>query len=162
VQYSLLSRFQGGLLASLIGETLASQVLKCQKTTVLDFKRSPWSEMGIELSARLFEVGKLSTSDWEQLYHRYHHYLGAKIAPRSDEIALAVLPLLFFFHENSSLLQEQLQPLCDVWQLPEEKLADICILGYTIALILKEQLDGEEAIAQILAHYQGVKLPLIQ
>ncbi|NJO93713.1 MAG: ADP-ribosylglycohydrolase family protein [Hydrococcus sp. RM1_1_31] len=52
--------------------------------------------------------------------------------------------------------------MCHVWQLPEEIRENIGILGYAIALVLKEQLDGEGAIAQILAHYQGAKSPLIQ
>ncbi|NJO93714.1 MAG: hypothetical protein HC820_03965 [Hydrococcus sp. RM1_1_31] len=100
MQYSLLSRFQGGLLGSLLGETLASHALRSEKITVLDLKLSPWSEIGIELSDRLLEVGQLSTSDWEQIYQRYQNCLGAKITPHSDEIALAVLPLLFFFMKH--------------------------------------------------------------
>lgn len=162
MQYSLLSRFQGGLLGSLLGETLARHALKSETTNVLDLKLSPWSEIGIELSDRLIESGYLSTSDWEQIYQRHQNCLGAKITPNSGEIALAVLPLLFFFHEDSGLLNEQLQPLCNIWQLPPELIEDICIIGYTIALALREQIDSKRVFAQILARYQGRKTLLIQ
>jgi hypothetical protein len=162
VKYSLLSRFQGGLLGSLVGETLARQAQKAKTITVSDLKLSPWSQIASDLSDRLLAFGNLSIDDWEQIYQQYQNFFRKKAMPRSDAIALAVLPLLFFFHEDSDLLKNQLQPLSQVWLLSEEILEDVCIVGYTISLALKERLDSEGAIAQILTRYRGTNSLLIQ
>jgi ADP-ribosylglycohydrolase len=155
VQYSLLSRFQGALLGSFLGEALVSHSLASVKLSV-------WSEIGIDLMESAIASGTLSPNDWERIYHRYQRVLTSKSAFNSGAIATAVLPVLLLFHENPNALREQLQYLGELIELSNETKEDVLIWGYAIALALREKLDADDAIAQILFRYPNAQSPLIQ
>lgn len=155
MQYSLLSRFQGALLGSFLGEALVSHSLASVKLSV-------WSEIGIDLMESAIASGTLSPNDWERIYNPYQRVLISKSAFNSGAIATAVLPVLLLFHENPNALREQLQYLGELIELSNETKEDVLIWGYAIALALREKLDADDAIAQILSRYPNGQSPLIQ
>jgi ADP-ribosylglycohydrolase len=155
VQYSLLSRFQGALLGSFLGEALVSHSLTRVKFSI-------WSEIGIDLMESAIASGTLSPKDWENIYNRYQRALSSKNASNSGAIAAAILPVLLLFHENPNALQEQLQSLGELMGLSNETKEDVLIWGYAIALALREKLDICGAISQILSRYPNSQSPIIQ
>jgi hypothetical protein len=145
-----------------LGETLVSQTTRKVELTVLEQKLSPWSRIAIDLSERLIDSGALSAKDWKQIGDRREDFLEGKTIPGSGEVAWAVLPAIFFFHDNADLLQEQLQHLRAIWGLSAETVEDVLIWRYAIALALREKLNPSQAITQILARYQAGRTHLIQ
>jgi hypothetical protein len=154
VQYSLLSRFQGALLGSILGEALVNHSLASVKLSV-------WNEIAIDIMDAIAH-GTLSPNDWERIYNRYRLVLTSKSASSSSAIATAILPALLLFHENPNALQEQLQYLDELIGLSNETKEDVLIWGYAIALALREKLDVTDAIAQILSRYPNAQSSLIQ
>jgi hypothetical protein len=155
VQYSLVSRFQGALLGSFLGEALVSHSLASVKLSV-------WSEIGIDLMKSAIASGTISPNDWERIYRRYQSVLTSKNASDSGAIATAILPVLLLCHENSNALQEQLHYLGELIGLSHETKEDVLIWGYAIALALREKLNVSDAIDQILSRYPNAQSPLIQ
>lgn len=146
MRYSLLSRFQGGLLGSLIGETLAS---RNQQVSI-------WSRIGVHTAESL--IGSSHIADWEQAIKP--KFATIKNTASSSEVALATLPVAIFFHESTSLLREKLEQATTVWQLSSETSNDVLVWGYAIALALRERLAGPLLISQLLS--LKVDGPLVQ
>ncbi|MGK7877829.1 MAG: ADP-ribosylglycohydrolase family protein [Xenococcaceae cyanobacterium] len=156
MRYSLLSRFQGGLLGSIIGETLVSNY------PGQDEKLSNWSKIGISATESLIGSGKIDRTDWQQICHRQKVFEDFKNTANSTEVALATLPVAIFFHESPSLLREQLQHLREIWQHSAEASEDVLIWWYAIALALREKLHASQFITQILDHLEQRSTSLVQ
>ncbi len=152
MRYSLLSRFQGGLLGSILGELWSSNFLRQDWRSLPNQKLSPWSEIGICTAESLIRSGKLDPSDWQHIPHCQEVFLDLKNTASSSEAALAILPIALFFHESPSLLREKLEQAAAIWQHSREGSENILVWGYAIALALKEKLDPSQFIAQILDH----------
>ena len=148
MRYSLLSRFQGGSLGSLLGETLAS---RHQNVSI-------WSHIAIEITERLIQSGQLTREDLEQLSQKFQ--LGKTAT--SSETALATLPIILFFHESPSLLSENLRQAAAVWQHPSESLTELSVWGTAIALALRERLQASQFVSQLLHSLKPVESPLVQ
>ena len=143
MRYSLLSRFQGGSLGSLIGENCATQTPKL----------SIWSQIAIKITEKLIRSGQLTIADWEQLSQ-------INKTATSSEAALATLPVILFFHESPSLLIEQLQQ-ATVWLHPSASRTELFIWGAAIALALRERLQPAQFVSQLI-HLGSVESPLVQ
>ena len=144
MRYSLLSRFQGGSLGSLICETRATQ-----------HQKSVWSQIAIETTEKLIQSGQLTSADWQQLSQNRMSRTAT-----SSETALATLPVILFFHESPSLLVEQLQQAA-VWLHPSASRTELFIWGAAIALALRERLQPAQFVSQLL-HLGTVESPLVQ
>lgn len=66
-------------------------------------------------------------------------------------LAIALLPLAFFYHEDTDLLNRQVQQRLDQWQMPWEAGMGAIAIGHAISLILREQFQPLDLIPQILA-----------
>ncbi|MGF1478377.1 MAG: hypothetical protein ACFB4I_02650 [Cyanophyceae cyanobacterium] len=122
MRYSLLSRFQGGFLGSQIG---------------LSNEPFLWSQVGMATAESLIATQRL-TFDW---LHSEPPLLQATHTASSSEAALATFPVCFYFHDSLSLLRNNLEAAAAVWLRPSASLEDLLTWGYTLALILREQLD---------------------
>ena len=145
MRYSLLSRFQGGSLGSLIGETRATQ----------NQNLSVWSQIAIETTEKLIQSGQLTSADWQQLNQ-------INRTATSSETALATLPVILFFHESPSLLAKQLQQAAEVWLHPSASPTELSVWGTAIALALRERLQPAQFVSQLLQSLKTVESPLVQ
>lgn len=66
-------------------------------------------------------------------------------------LAIALLPLAFFYHEDPHLLNRQVQQRLDQWQMPREAGMGAIAIGHAISLILRERFQPLDFIPQILA-----------
>jgi hypothetical protein len=157
-----LSRFQGGLLGSFLGETLVGNSPRREGAIALEQKLPPWNRLGIDLLERLLASGTLSANDWEQMWACLSAASDGKTPTNGGEVAVVLLPVLFFFHDDLGLLKEQLQHLADIWQLSAQTLEEVLIWAYAIALALREKLAPDRLVAQILTRYRSAQTPLIE
>ena len=179
MRYSLLSRFQGGSLGSLIGETRATQNSAGEGSgsrfeQAQDQNLSVWSQIAIETAEKLIQSGQLTSADWQQLSQPVHRRSTAgkraadpdtgQINPTatSSEAALATLPVILFFHESPSLLVEQLQQAAAVWLHPSALPTELYVWGTAIALALRERLQPAQFVSQLLQSLKTVEPPLVQ
>lgn len=122
MRYSLLSRYQGGLVGSLVGEILAS---KAKLGSV-----SLWSQIAISTGENLTAFRSYSQAG---VMASEKPWLLARQTANSSEAALATLPIVLFFHESPSLLQEQLQQAASQWLHPTEAIEDVLAWGQAIS-----------------------------
>lgn len=145
MRYSLLSRFQGGILGSLIGDR-TSQPLR----------DLVWNQIAGEITERLIQSGQLTNGDWEQISQKFRIERTAS----SSETALLTLPLILFFHESPRLLKEKLQEAAQVWLSPSASRTALFVWGVAISLALRERLQGTHFVSQLLD--SEIESPLVQ
>lgn len=150
MRYSLLSRFQGGSIGSLIGTAIA-QSPQLETWQWHDSDLSPWHQISTGLARHLIDFGKLSQGDWEKLDRGWQSLLHPTETMTSGRIAVGMLPIALFFHDSIQLLREQLETLKHLWQLSDETVEDNLIWGYAIALALREKLDPHRFLSQLLS-----------
>ena len=147
MHYSLLSRFQSALLGSTIGAALSAPL----KSSIVaqDNQQRDWykilhyqsSELIDKLKQACFmvsESAQLQQSAWQQR------------SWSSGESAYIILPVVLFYHENWSLLQQKITQIAQYWQWSTEVLEDVLIWGYVVALVLRGKLDARNIIGQLL------------
>ena len=145
--YSLLSRFRGVLLGSLLGDALTTEIELSSRLSdtqtpdwykILHYQSSEWTDRLRQVCLMLNESGELKPltrlpESWS-----------------SGEAAYLALPIILSYHENYSLLQQRIRETAQYWQWSTEVLEDVLIWGYIIALILREKLDERNIIGQLL------------
>lgn len=175
MRYSLLSRFQGALLGSWVGELLSSggdfrRVLS--KATLTPPKPedaqparmlSDWSQIAACGSESLIRRGRLDLEDWV-LYSGMTQpsLLLLKNTASSSEAAVATLPMALFFHDDEVKLQQQLLQAAAVWQHDFEASEGVLAVAYAIAFALKEKLDGATLIPRIIERLGTPQTPFAQ
>lgn len=143
MRYSLLHRFQGTFIGSLIGANLRHPG-----------KSNPWwLSLSQEMMKRLAQTGELSPEDWSVIPPQKFPGSDDCDWPHTGELILGTLPLIVFFHDAPSLLGEQLNTLAIKWQLPPEQLEEIMVFSQLIALILPEKLNIKDIIPQLLTEH---------
>ena len=180
MRYSLLSRFRGALLGSLVGEILGSgsrhslifgglsftlpetEGDKAVETPLITPQLSDWSQIATSGIKSLINRGRLDVEDW--LLH------AAKTPPTlallkksasSSEAAVATLPVALFFHDNEIKLQQQLQQVATVWQR-FEGYEGVLAVGYAIALALTEKLNSATLIPRTISYLGTSQTTLVQ
>ncbi len=172
MRYSLVSRFRGAFLGSLVGEILGSGSRqgsifaglsftspqidgnKAVETQLITPQLSDWSNIATNGTKSLVSRGRLDVEDW--LIHdakNQPHLTSLKKSASSSEAAIAALPVALFFHDNEIKLQQQLQQVATVWQQSEE-CEGVWAVGYAIALALTEKLNSATLIPRTI-HYIG-------
>lgn len=175
MQYSLLNRFRGGLLGSLVGKILSSNSVPGQvvgkamltptqpgdaqsSTTLFDWSRI--ADCGIE---SLIRCGRLDLEDW--VLHSgmvQPSLLSLKSAAGSSETALATLPIALFFHDDQVKLRQHLPQAVAVWQGEAEASEGVLAVAFAIALALTEKLDVATLIPQTIAYLGTSQTFLVQ
>ncbi|MEA5536200.1 hypothetical protein [Crocosphaera sp. XPORK-15E] len=123
INYSLFSRFQGGLLGNLIGETLINR----------EKSQFWWRVMSEKVMMKLIEKGEITSEDW------------AVISPEnpslsSGELILGIFPLMLLFYDAPYQFQQQLEPLINLWNIPSETVKEIIFFYDLLGEILTEKL----------------------
>jgi len=175
MRYSLLNRFRGALLGSLIGEFLGNR--GCQGSVLGDFSFIPpnlgdakpnqmlsdWSQIATYGIEYLINCGRLDVEDWVLYSSKMQPSLGLlKKAASSSEAAVAAIPIALFFHDDEIKLRQQLLACGAVWQQASEVCEDVLAIGYAIALALTQKLNCTTLIPQILAYLETSQTPLGQ
>jgi ADP-ribosylglycohydrolase len=149
MRYSLLSRFQGGLVGSTIGEIGASSNREIENRSRPDHPLSHWNKLGMAVTEHLIRTGQLSPEDWEQIGYEQKIQDWRNTA-NSGEMALATLPVALFFHDSPGFLREQLRLAAPIWLHPTACLDAVLLWGEAIALALREKLNPQRSISQLL------------
>ncbi|MBW4661846.1 MAG: ADP-ribosylglycohydrolase family protein [Drouetiella hepatica Uher 2000/2452] len=157
MRHTLSSRFQGGFLGAAIGEILAARLAAHPS------EARAWAEIGFggSLGAPEPLASEPLASHWgkwtiDQMCRLTRSPSAFSEPPTKPPmslagLAIALLPLAFFYHEDSHLLNRQVQRRLDQWQMPREAGMGAIAIGYAISLILREQVQPLDLIPQILA-----------
>ncbi|HEY9631070.1 MAG TPA: ADP-ribosylglycohydrolase family protein [Coleofasciculaceae cyanobacterium] len=139
MRYTLLSRFQGCFLGAALGEVFAADrdALNIQSSA-----RPSWGRVAIAQMAALTN-GHHSQS--AELTHQLPRPISAA------GVAIALLPLALFYHEEVEQFNQQAQQLLVQWQLPIETGMGGIVLGQAIGLILRERCQPLNFIPHLLA-----------
>lgn len=184
MQYSLLSRFRGALLGSLIGEILSSSPGNSRvfgnsvnlrkinisyhqnqqsSSTTSQQTISNWSQIANSSIESLIRCGTLDVEDWlEEAQKVNESLLYLKGKANSHQTAIATLPIALFFHDNPVRLQEKLQEAAVIWLSDTEDVSGVYAIGLAIALTLTENLNLSSLIPQILSELKSSQTPLAQ
>ena len=159
MRYSLLSRFRGALLGSVMGDALDTEVQSSSVFSgiqqpdwykILDHQPSNWTDSLDRVCLMMNESSQLEEQIWQPK------------SANSGESAYMALPIILFYHENYSLLEQQINRIARYWQWSAEILEDVLIWGYIVALILREKLDTKNIIGQLLVGVGAKQTPLFQ
>lgn len=163
MRYSLLSRFRGALLGSLVGEILGNSKGIFPNRLLLRYPQDQdnksvvapstiaqlnWSQIATCGIESLIHCGRLDLEDWQLHASKVQSLALLKNTASSSEAALATLPIALFFHDEQSKLRQQLQQATAHWHQTEED-QGVLAVGYAIALALTEKLN-HTLIDQIL------------
>lgn len=140
--YSLLARFQGGLLGSAIAEIVAHP-----STNKLE--PSP-SSIQLSLLPILLESGNLEAIEWQEIYQKQRLGGGCNRMPNGGELAVLTLPLALLCHDSAGRLEAMLGDFLNAWELPPASLPELHLWGQIIALILRDKLQPRYLISQLL------------
>jgi ADP-ribosylglycohydrolase len=175
MRYSLLSRFRGALLGSLVGEIITSGggfgramggsllIAPKAKNTQVSQTLSDWGEIASCGTESLIRCGRLDIEDW--LHHSgktQPSLLLLKAAATSSEAAVATLPMALFFHDDEVKLRQQLLKATAVWQRDSEPSEGVLAVAFAIALALTEKLDHATLIPRTLGYLGTSQIPLVQ
>ncbi|NEO08554.1 MULTISPECIES: ADP-ribosylglycohydrolase family protein [unclassified Moorena] len=165
MRYSLLNRFRGALLGSLVGEILAGS--GCQKLPPAQVRFRPlslgdaglskaisdWSKIATCGIESLIRCGNLDLGDW--LVHcekAQPSILSLKGTANSSEAAVATLPIALFFHEDEVKLRQKLLQAAAIWQNDSQRFESVLTIAWAIAIALTEKLDCPNLISRIIAY----------
>jgi hypothetical protein len=174
MRYSLLSRFRGALLGSLVGELLVrvgcqerflggvTLTLPKPEETQTNQALSGWSQFASCGTESLIRCGSVNLEDWWLLLGKTPSSVVLKSAATSSEAAVAMLPLALFFHDDEVKLRQQLLACAEVWQHKSEATEGVLAVAYAIALTLTEKLDCASLIPRTLAYLGTSQTPLLQ
>ncbi len=159
MRYSLLSRFRGVLLGSSLGDAITTQI---ESSSAFPGSQQPdWHKIlyyqPSEWTNRLQQICLLIDKQSE-----LKEFIGQQKPWSSGELAYFALPIILFYHDNYSLLQQQISRIARDWQWSTEALEDVLIWGYIVALILREKLDTKNIIGQLLVGVGAKQTPLFQ
>lgn len=143
--YSLLSRFQGCLLGSGLGEHWASQATD----TAIDWNHLTWqsAEQFIPAPGNRQTAPRLNYPDLTSNGHRHPEF-------SQGGWAIATLPLMLFFHDDALKQQQALTQAIQPWQTETSTQASVLALGYAIAQACKQQLNPTTLLSEISAYLQ--------
>lgn len=149
MRYSLLSRFQGALLGGAIGDALTGQKNLPERSraieqpdwyNILHYQPSEWTDKLKQVCLMINESNQLELQFEQQGFGN------------SGEWAYIALPIVLFYHENNSLLQQEIRRFAQYWHWSAEVLENVLLWSYIVALVLREKWDTQNIIGQVLGH----------
>lgn len=183
MQYSLVSRFRGGLLGSWVAAILSQSnyqdpaqgrsklilpkpeniQIREQGLATGQSNLSQWEKLANCASESLIRCGSLNLEDWLWQVDRTEPSLVLlKGTATSSEVAVATLPIAIFFHDNLLLLRKHLLQASTLWLSQSQEPLGILAMGLAIALALTEKLNPTTLIPQILVDLGISQTPLVQ
>jgi hypothetical protein len=145
MRYSSLSRWQGGLIGSVVGESLVhhskinriDRKLWQKNLTSVFLTKSTITESKNTVIEKLINCGQLKARDWQEIIDRQKSNL------LLGDFILITLPIAFYYHESLSLLKKQLEFVFTCWQNSTTLLEEVWILYEAIALGLQEKIQPQ-------------------
>ncbi|OKH35985.1 hypothetical protein NIES2119_18470 [[Phormidium ambiguum] IAM M-71] len=171
MRYSLLSRFRGAFLGTVIGEIVGAYGDTWQLGTKQNIQHS--SDTGrlvIRGTEGLIRSGRLDLVDWCESSESIIENDSEKLLDNLPGITrdkadisgiISTVPVALFFHEDEAKLRQNLQQVADVWQDNSVLKDGTLALGYAIALSLKEKLNPATLITETI-NYLDVETSLVQ
>jgi ADP-ribosylglycohydrolase len=169
VQYSLLNRFRGALLGSVLGELKGFQYIDHNRLLlsptglIEDIAKESlqlhWNDLAVSCVQGLIRSGRL---DLEDLVRHKNYLLPENISANCSETAIATLPITLFFHEHEVRLQQKLTMAASILMRDTDDSSGVLAVGYAIAQALTEKLHPSSLIPQILRYLDDVQTPLAQ
>ena len=158
MNYSLVSRFKGGLIGALLGENLAS----LQGSINLSSHQPSYPlQIAMAATKSTIDCSRLDLKSWLiTLGNSQVGCLQKRNTANSSQTAIASLPLAIFCYENLTDLNKNLQLAIDLWQHPEGGAENVLIWGYAIKIILQDQVNINHLIKQITAIMAGKQLSM--
>jgi hypothetical protein len=166
MQHSLLCRFQGALLGSLIGELVSyhrdpgfgnsvgrkSLQFAASQSNLGSPKFSAWSKIATCGIESLIDTGRLTIDDWIiRCRQTQPSLLELKGTAKSSEVAVSTLHLALFFHENQEWLRQSLVQAAAIWQVETHTSAGILAIAIAIAVTLTDTLNPTTLMPHILS-----------
>lgn len=171
MRYSLLSRFRGAFLGTVIGEIVGAYGDTWQLGTKQNIQySSDTGRLVIRGTEGLIRSGRLDLVDWCESPESINENDSEKpldnlpgITRDKADISgiISTVPVALFFHEDEAKLRQNLQQVADVWQDNSVLKDGTLALGYAIALSLKEKLNPATLIAETI-NYLDVETSLVQ
>jgi hypothetical protein len=137
MRYSLLSRFRGGILGSCLGDHL----FRKQPGLIGEVQTSPWQEVAIAGYDSLRECKTLNWEDWQGRIIRFDPLARPPFEPEqlTAGFAIAMLPLILFFHDNVALLKQHLTQLSETWLSNQVNRDELFFWVDLITLVIKDK-----------------------
>ena len=157
MSYSLLSRFQGYILGSIIGDYLASKPnQQAQITTIKPEKLSPETQIGMRTLAILAQG-----QSWEQsqIIKEFLSSLEPKNTS-SSQLILATLPIVLLFHDQQEILSKQLKTIQTI-DIYSNSWEEFLMWSDTISLTLQGKLTPQQLIPQLLTRKERLSSTLV-
>ncbi|QLE54404.1 ADP-ribosylglycohydrolase family protein [Nostoc sp. TCL26-01] len=145
MRYSLVSRFRGTLLGTVIGAGLVPGGEAVQQT--VDSQIIPAVITGC---GSLVRLGRLDLDDWREIYQQ-EFFSSGTAESITLKIILATIPVALFFHENPVKLQQNLLEVVKIWSDDAIIRDGTLAIGYAIAQSLTEKLQPQTLIPQIIS-----------
>lgn len=165
MRYSLLNRFRGAFFGSALGDILSSVGNKNLQNRGLpkELAFSQWGKIARSGAESAIACGRVDLQDWVGRSGELQKLLlsSNKIKVSSGEVAVAMLPVLLFSHDNEIILRARLTQVLASWQLSSETIEDVLVLGYAIAHALTEQLNPKTLLPQTLGYFSNASTPLL-
>ena len=137
MRYSLLSRFQGGLLGSEIADLLTNS-------------NDRESGLASRLLSFWLESECLEGVDWREIYQK-QRISGEKYDKiNQSKLAVLLLPLVLFFHDSPHRLETQLRLFLNAWEMSQDSWPELLLWGHIISLTLQDRLQPNRLIPQLL------------
>ncbi len=145
MRYSLVSRFKGTILGTLLGEIITSG----GNVEALDATSIHWHDMAVQGAESLINLGRVDLNNWQQQQQEFPN-LAATLSV-SPLAILATLPLALFFHENIIKLRENLLDVVHTWHNDPLIQDEILAVSFAIAQSLTEKLSRVTLIPQTIS-----------
>lgn len=172
MKYSLLNRFRGVLLGSVLGEIKGSPYLDQKRLELspvrLGEKKATNIEVDIQLPENYLAVScaqsliRCGRLDLEDLVRDNSYLPPANMSVSCSEAAIATLPVTLFFHENEVTLQQRLTMAASILMRDGDNTLGVLAVGYAIAQALTEKLHPISLIPQILTYLDDAQTPFTQ
>lgn len=161
MRYSLLSRFRGGLIGSLIGELWVS--FSPAGATLPYKEQNPLngSRIGIAAIEHLIRYGRLKQQNWQEICDLEPNIEALRHNCDMGQIARLALPLILYFHDNFSLLRQNLEEAKEFWQQSDRDWECLLLWAQAIALVLREKPSPNYSFAKLLSALSLENSPLL-
>lgn len=165
MRYSLVSRFQGAWLGSILGE---SALLPQQRQSLSRPPDTLWTWLEIQQAIAKMtatpDKGAIAVSE-----NRISMEAAIESTPMTSAVlAVLLLPIIFLHHEDQENLQSRLvDAIAQNWfqrgqvKLTEDDTADILLWGNAMSLVLLDTLAPDLFLTQLLGQSRSLSTPLL-
>ncbi|MDY7014110.1 MAG: ADP-ribosylglycohydrolase family protein [Cyanobacteriota bacterium] len=161
--YSLLGRFQGGLLGSKIAERQAWQRLSSTQPKAQQSLLSNWSEIQRCATESLIDCSCLDVANWcKRLQLVRPSLLALEGTASASETAIAIFPIALYFHDRQESLHRQVREAAGLWLHPREDATEVLAWADAIAWIVKETRAGDRLLDGRLETLEARSTPLFK